>query len=122
MGLLSVIFPKVESWNPQDNIFHLIRGKKHVDSGLSDEVRKYVDGKHQEAIGQIAFVERQLDKEVSMNRMEHMTLSEKIGKLKGTTTITVEKEGIYNEHVEQQHYDLSLLSNDQYGIRKGASL
>ena len=57
-----------------------------------------------------------------MNRMEHMTLSEKIGKLKGTTTITVEKEGIYNEHVEQQHYDLSLLSNDQYGIRKGASL
>ena len=122
VGLLSVIFPKVESWNPQDNIFHLIRGKKHVDLGLSDEVRKYVDGKHQEAIGQIAFVERQLDKEVSMNRMEHMTLSEKIGKLKGTTTITVEKEGIYNEHVEQQHYDLSLLSNDQYGIRKGASL
>ena len=39
-----------------------------------------------------------------------------------STLWKMEKEGIYNEHVEQQHYDLSLLSNDQYGIRKGASL
>ncbi len=122
VDLLTVIFPFVESWYPSDNDFHLIRGKKHADFGLSDTVKKYVDGKHQDAIGQIEFVEKQLDKEVSMNRMEHMALSEKIGKLKGTTTITVEKDGIYNEHVEEQRYGLPLPSNKQYGIQKGASL
>ena len=122
VGLLSVIFPRVESWYPSDNDFHLVRGKKNADFGLPDAVKKYVDGKHQEVIGQISFVEKQLDKEVSMNRMEHMTLSEKIGKLKGTTTITVEKDGIYNENVEEQRYDLPLPSDEQYGIRKGASL
>lgn len=120
--LLSLIFPRVESWCPSDNDFHLIRGKKRTDFGLSDAVKKYVDGKHQEAIGQISFVEKELDKEVSMNRMEHMSMSEKIGKLKGTTTITVEKEGIYNEHVEEQHYNLPQLPDGQYSLQKGVSL
>ena len=121
-GLLTVIFPRVESWNPQDNDFHPIRGKKQATPRLSEEVKSYVDGKHQEAVEQITFVERQLDKEVAMNRKEHMTLSEKIGKLKGTTTINVEKDGIYNENVEQQLYDLPLISRQQYDIQKGVSL
>lgn len=121
-GLLSVIFPGVESWYPADNDFHLIRGKKHADFGLSDAVKKYVDDKHQDAIGQITFVEKQLDKEVKMNREEHMTLSEKIGKLKGETTINVNKDGVYNENVNEQRYEMPLLSDGQYGLQKGASL
>ena len=122
VGLLSVIFPRVESWNPADNNFHLIRGKKHTDFGLSDAVKNYVDDKHKDAIGQIAFVERQLDKEVEMNRKEHMTLSEKLGKLKGTTTIKVDSGGVYNENVGEQRYDMPLLSDGQHDLQKGASL
>lgn len=85
-------------------------------------MKNYVDGKHQDAIGQIAFVERQLDKEVEMNRKEHMTLSEKLGKLKGTTTINVNERGVYNENVKEQRYDMPLLSDGQHDLQKGASL
>ena len=51
-----------------------------------------------------------------------MTLSEKLGKLKGTTTINVNERGVYNENVKEQRYDMPLLSDGQHGLQKGASL
>lgn len=118
--LLSVIFPKVEDWNPENNSFHPIHGKKQTAPELSDEVKNYVDGKHQEAIGHIDFIKQQLDQEVEMNRKEHMYLSEKIGKLKGTTNITVSKDGVYNENVGKQ-YTLPLEADGQHRIQKEAA-
>lgn len=55
-----------------------------------------------------------------MNRKEHMYLSEKIGKLKGTTNITVSKDGVYNENVGKQ-YTLPLEADGQHRIQKEAA-
>ncbi len=135
-ALLSVIFPKVEDWDPRNNSFHLIRGKKRPAPGLSEEVKNYVDGRHEEAIEhanrrgesiekemknldtKVGDMGRQLNSELALNRLEHMALSEKIGKAKGSTTINVEKihqTNNYNGPIGQNINSANLVKTEGLG-------
>lgn len=86
--LLSVIWPKVD-WEPTHNSFHLKRDKRPGDVEVPTHIKDYIDvqvknGK-EEVDKDLEYLNRRLTDEVTINRQEHLMLSERLGRVNGTT-------------------------------------
>lgn len=98
--ILSVIFPQVKDWNPENNSFHLMRGKRKPEDKISQKVKNYVDAKNQESKD---YTDKRLEQAETQNQRAHMYLSERIGEMSGKTEVHVENGGVYNEKVNRQN-------------------
>lgn len=98
--ILSVIFPQVKDWNPGNNSFHLMRGKRKPEDAISPKVKNYVDAKNQESKD---YTDKRLEQAETQNQRAHMYLSERIGEMSGKTEVHVENGGVYNEKVNRQN-------------------
>lgn len=105
--ILSVIFPQVKDWNPGNNSFHLIRGKRKPKDEISQKVKNYVDAKNQESKDytdkRCDYLKERIFDDELLNQKAHLDLSERIGKGKATVEVHVGNGGVYNEKVNRQN-------------------